>query len=77
MSQNTVDTVQSLWTEMVVDALPLACHTPSKVEELYYRAAVAREHNQRLNISDQMGGWVDITNIYEQFKVMRVLKDIS
>jgi len=75
MSQNTVDTVQGLWTAMVADALPLAW--PFEIEELYYRAVVAREHNQHLNISDQMGGWVDITNIYEQFKVMRALKDIS
>ena len=49
--------------------------TESAAELLYYRAVTAWSHNQKFEIPDGIGGWVDLTKIYEQCKLLSVLKE--
>jgi hypothetical protein len=47
----------------------------SAAELLYYRAATAWGHDQKFEIPDGVGGWVDLTKLYEQCKLLSVLKE--
>lgn len=62
-----------LWTELVMQESPIL--SESAAELLYYRAATAWGSNQKLEIANGIGGWVDLTKIYEQCKLLSVLKE--
>jgi hypothetical protein len=62
----------NLWTELVMQESPIL--TESAAELLYFRAATAWGHNQTLEIPNGIGGWVDLTKLYEQFKLLSILK---
>ena len=61
-----------LWTQLVQDASPVI--TESAAHLLYYRAVTAWSTNTKFEIADGMGGWVDLTKLYEQCKIMSLLK---
>ena len=42
---------------------------------LYFRAVTAWSHNQKLEIADGIGGWVNLTKLYEQCKILSILKE--
>ena len=62
-----------LWTELVMQQSPIL--SESSAELLYFRAATAWRHNQKFEIADGIGGGVDLTKIYEQFKLLSILKE--
>jgi hypothetical protein len=62
-----------LWKELVMQESPIL--SESAAELLYYRAATAWGHDQKFEIIDGMGGWVDLTKLYEQCKLLSVLKE--
>ena len=57
---------------MVTEAAPMI--TQSAAELLYFRAATAWGMGQQLTVPNGIGGDVDLTKIYEQFKLMDLLK---
>jgi len=61
-----------LWKELAIEACPLL--TEAAAELLYFRAATAWGSNQQFEIADGMGGQVDLTKLYEQCKIMSLLK---
>jgi hypothetical protein len=63
----------NLWVELVMQESPIL--TESAAELLYYRAVTAWSHNQKLEITNGIGGWVDLTNLYEQCKLLSILKE--
>lgn len=63
----------NLWTELVMQQSPIL--SESAAELLYFRAATAWGHDQKLEIADGIGGWVDLTKLYEQFKLLSLLKE--
>jgi hypothetical protein len=63
----------NLWVELVMQESPIL--TESAAELLYYRAVTAWSHNQKLEIANGIGGWVDLTNLYEQCKLLSILKE--
>ena len=61
-----------LWSEMVTEMSPLMSeHT---AELMFYRAATAWGSGQILEIADGRGGWVNLTKLFEQFKLIEMLK---
>ena len=62
-----------LWTELVMQQSPIL--SESAAELLYFRAATAWGHNQKFEIANGIGGWVDLTKLYEQFKLLSILKE--
>lgn len=63
----------NLWVELVMQESPIL--TESGAELLYFRAATAWGHNQKFEIANGMGGWVDLTKLYEQFKLLSILRE--
>jgi hypothetical protein len=63
----------NLWVELVMQQSPVL--NESAAELLYYRAATAWGHDQKFEIANGMGGWVDLTKLYEQFKLLSILKE--
>jgi len=63
----------NLWTELVMQQSPIL--SESAAELLYFRAATAWGSNQVLEIPNGIGGWVDLTKLYEQFKLLSILKE--
>lgn len=61
-----------LWVSLVKEAAPML--TESAAECLYYRAVTAWATNTKFEIQDGVGGWVDLTKIYEQCKLIDALK---
>ena len=61
-----------LWVELVTESAPII--TESAAELLYYRAVTAWSTNTKFEIQDGIGGWVDLTKIYEQCKLIQLLK---
>jgi hypothetical protein len=62
-----------LWTELVMQQSPIL--SESAAELLYFRAATAWGHDQKFEIANGVGGWVDLTKLYEQFKLLSILKE--
>ena len=62
-----------LWTELVMQQSPIL--SESAAELLYFRAVTAWGHNQKCEIADGIGGWVNLTKLYEQFKRLSILKE--
>ena len=67
MSQST-----DLWYEMLADQSPLVNETTAKI--LYHRAAASWAYGQKLEIADGVGGYVEITKLFEQYRILQVLK---
>jgi hypothetical protein len=63
----------NLWVELVMQESPIL--TESAAQLLYYRAVTAWEHSQKFEIANGIGGWVDLTKLYEQFKLLSILKE--
>ena len=58
--------------QMLTEASPLI---PEHVAEVFYhRAATAWGYNQKLEVSDGRGGWVDLTTLFEQYTMLKILK---
>ena len=57
---------------MVTESSPII---PEHAAELFYhRAAAAWGSNQKLEVADGMGGWVDLTKLFEQYRMLQILK---
>jgi hypothetical protein len=61
-----------LWINLVTEAAPIL--TESAAALLYYRAVTAWSTNTKFEIPDGTGGQVDLTKLYEQCKIMSLLK---
>jgi hypothetical protein len=61
-----------IWTELVMQESPIL--TESAAQLLYYRAVTAWATNTKFEIANGIGGWVDLTKLYEQCKIMSLLK---
>jgi hypothetical protein len=61
-----------LWTDMVTEMSPLM--NERTAELMFYRAATAWGSDQILEIADGTGGWVNLTKLFEQFKLIEMLK---
>lgn len=67
MSQNI-----NLWVELAMQQSPIL--SESAAELLYFRAASAWGAGYELSIPDGTGGIIDLTKLYEQFKILDLLK---
>jgi len=63
---------QGLWAQMLIEASPIVDHRTTQI--LYHRAASAWAYGQTLQIADGLGGWVDLTKLFEQYRMLQVLK---
>ena len=61
-----------LWTDMVTEMSPLM--NERTAELMFYRAATAWGSDQILEIANGTGGWVNLTKLFEQFKLIEMLK---
>jgi hypothetical protein len=61
-----------LWVQMVMESSPII--TEPAAELLYHRAASAWGSDQLLQVADGTGGWVDLTKLFEQYRILQVLK---
>ena len=61
-----------LWVELVTEAAPIL--TKPAAELLYYRAVSAWASGYQLTIPNGLGENVDLTKLYEQCKIMSLLK---
>ena len=41
---------------------------------LYYRAAAAWGHGETFEVPDSAGEWVDLTKLFEQYTMLKILK---
>jgi hypothetical protein len=63
---------RELWDEMIMEASHIVDHRTTQI--LYHRAAAAWAYDQTLQIADGLGGWVDLTKLFEQYRMLQVLK---
>ena len=63
---------RQLWLDLVRESAPLLDEHVSEL--MYHRAAVAWAMNETLSVADGLGGWADLTEIYEQYRILTVLK---
>ena len=56
---------------MVCEMSPLV--SESAAEGLYHRAATAWLHGQKLEVADGVGGYVDLTKLFEQYRMLATL----
>jgi hypothetical protein len=63
---------RDLWTEMVMELSPRI--DENEAELLYHRAAAAWGHCQKLEVSNGMGEWVNLTKLFEQYRMIQILK---
>ena len=61
-----------LWVQLVMESSPVV--TEHAAELFYHRAATAWGYNQKLEVADGLGGWVDLTELFEQYKMLQILK---
>ena len=61
-----------LWVELVTEAAPIL--TKPAAELLYYRAVSAWASGYQLTVPNGLGENVDLTKLYEQCKIMSLLK---
>jgi hypothetical protein len=57
---------------MVTEASPLIDENVAEI--MFHRAATAWGMDQRLEVANGMGGWVDLTKLFEQYKIIETLK---
>jgi hypothetical protein len=63
---------QQLWDRMLMDAAPIVDHRTTEI--LYHRAAAAWAYGQTLLIENGLGEKVDLTNLFEQYRMLCILK---
>ena len=56
---------------MVTELCPV--FTETAAENFYFRAASAHYLGQRLEVPDGIGGYVDLTKLFEQYRMLAVL----
>jgi len=64
---------QDLWAQMLIESAPIVDHRTTQI--LYHRAASAWAYGQTLQIADGLGGWVDLTKLFEQYRMLKILKE--
>ena len=57
---------------MLIESAPIVDHRTTDI--LYHRAAAAWAYGQTLQIANGLGGWVDLTKLFEQYRMLMVLK---
>ena len=63
---------RELWISMVMESSPIV--NEHAAEGFYHRAASAWGSGQTLQVADGIGGWVDLTKLFEQYRMLQVLK---
>lgn len=63
---------RNLWTEMVMELSPMI--NENAAELLYHRAATAWDNDQKLEVPNGVGEWVDLTKLFEQYTMIQILK---
>ena len=58
---------------MVTESSPII--SEHVAELFYHRAATAWGCDQKLEVADGMGGRVDLTKLYEQYRIIKALKE--
>ena len=64
---------RQLWIQMVQEAVPFGVPDYA-IETLYHRAAAAWGSGQTLSIHDGVGGQIDLTQLFEQYRMLQILK---
>ena len=64
---------RQLWSQMVQESVPFGVPEHA-LETLYHRAASAWGSGQTLSIQDGIGGQVDLTQLFEQYRMLQILK---
>jgi hypothetical protein len=57
---------------MVTELSPLV--DEQTAVNLYHRAASAWLHDQRLEVANGLGGYVDLTKLFEQYRMLQILQ---
>ena len=68
MNQSSNDT----WVQLVTESVPIINDRAAKL--LYYGAATAWGLGQQFTVPDGMGGRVDLAKLFEQCKMIELLK---
>jgi hypothetical protein len=68
MNQSFKDT----WVQLVTESVPIISNRAAEL--LYYRAATAWGMGQQLTVPNGTGGRVDLTHLFEQCKLIEILK---
>ena len=63
---------RDLWTQMVIERSPII--TKHAAQLLYYRAAAAWGSGETFEVPDGAGEWVDLTKLFEQYTMLKILK---
>ena len=63
---------RELWDQMLIESAPIVDYRTTQI--LYHRAAASWAYGQTLQIADGLGGWVDLTKLFEQYRMLQVLK---
>ena len=63
---------RNLWTEMVMELSPTIHEFAAEL--LYHRAAAAWGNDQKLEVPNGVGEWVDLTKLFEQYTMIQILK---
>jgi hypothetical protein len=62
----------NVWTACVMDAVPYM--NEGAAQHLYHKAASCYWSDTQLNVQDGCGGWVDLTKLFEQCRIISILK---
>ena len=63
---------RELWDQMLIESAPIVDYRTTQI--LYHRAAAAWAYDQTLQIADGRGGWADLTKLFEQYRMLQILK---
>jgi len=63
---------RNLWTEMVQDLSPTIHENAAEL--LYHRAASAWGCGETFEVPNGVGEWVDLTKLFEQYRMIQILK---
>ena len=61
-----------MWEDMLLAESPLVDRFTARL--FYHRAASAWGCGQTLQIADGLGGWADLTKLFEQYRMLQILK---
>ena len=63
---------RNLWTEMVCELSPRISELAAQL--LYHRAAAAWGNGETLEVPNGAGKWIDLTKLFEQYRMIQILK---
>ena len=63
---------RDLWTQMVTERSPMINENAALL--LYHRAAAAWGNGHTLEVPDGAGGSADLTKLFEQYTMLKILK---